>query len=250
MKRLPNHLAIVMNGCAEWALRCGQDEKQSLLAGAHAAVATVAAAQEQGVRYLTLIPGRERIAPALSWQLLAEALRTYGDELRRRGLRFLTLGDLGAVPEAVRRPLLALQAATEGNSGMQVSLALGYSGRGDVVRVARQLAAAVAAGRLAPEAITPEVIQRLLVTVNLPEPDLIIRTGGRRRLVDALTFEGAYAELFFSAALWPDFSPVELQRALQDYAQRERRFGKIAEQLQASGPAVTAWTPSLASSTL
>jgi undecaprenyl diphosphate synthase len=250
MKRLPNHLAIVMDGCAEWASHHGHDEKQSLLAGAHAAVATITAAQELGVRYLTLLPGRERIAPALSWQMLAEALRTYGDDLRRRGLRLGTVGELGQVPEPVRRSLAALQAASEGNTGMQVSLALGYSGRGDVVRVARQLAAAVAAGRMTPEAITPELIQQQLVTVNLPEPDLIVRTGGRRRLVDALTFEGAYAELFFSAALWPDFSPVELQRALQNYAQRERRFGKISEQVQTSGPAVTAWTPSLASSTL
>ena len=239
-----------MDGCAEWAQRGGQDQRQSLLAGAHAAVATITFAQDLGLRYLTLLPGKEHIEPALSWHMLAEALRTYGDDLRRRGLRLFTVGELGKAPDEVRRPLATLQAASESNTGMQVSLALGYSGRGDVVRVAQKLAAAVAAGRLLPEAITPEVIQRLLATVNLPEPDLIIRTGGRRRLVDALTFEGAYAELFFSAALWPDFSPAELQRALQDYVQRERRYGKISEQVQPSGPAFTAWAPSLASSPL
>ena len=250
MKRLPNHVAIVMDGCAEWAQRGGQDAKQSLLAGARATVATITAAQDLGLRYLTLLPGKERIEPALSWHMLAEALRTYGDDLRRRGLRLFTVGELSKAPEEVRRPLAALHAASEGNTGMQVSLALGYSGRADVVRVARQLAAAVAAGRLSPEAITPEVIQRLLVTVNLPEPDLIIRSGGRRRLVDALTFERASAELFSSAALRPDFAPAELQRALHDYAQRERRFGKIAEQVQTSGLAAPAWMPALASPTL
>jgi undecaprenyl diphosphate synthase len=247
MKRLPNHVAIVMDGCAEWAQRCGQAPQVSLVAGAQAAYKTILGAQDLGLRYLTLLPGKERIEPELSWRMLAEALRTYGDELRRRGLRLITLGELGAAPEEVRRMLTGLRAASADNSGMQVSLALGYSGRGDVVRVARQLAVAVAAGRLSPEAITPEALQRLLATVNLPEPDLIIRTGGRRRLVDALTFEGAYAELFFSAALWPDFSAAELQQALQDYAQRERRFGKIAEQVTAGGLPAPAWAPSLAS---
>ncbi|HRI53316.1 MAG TPA: polyprenyl diphosphate synthase [Pseudomonadota bacterium] len=247
MKRLPDHVAIVMDGCLQWGQRGGHDARESLLAGARATYETITAAQDLGLRYLTLLPGKERIAPALAWELLAEALHTYGDGLRRRGLRLLPVGELTTAPDEVRRMLAALHAESAGSSGMQVSLALGYSGRGDVVRVARQLAAAVAAGRLAPEAITPEAIQRLLTTVNLPEPDLIIRTGGRRRLVDALTFEGAYAELFFSAALWPDFSAAELQRALLDYAQRERRFGKISEQVQ-GGLAAAAWSPSLASS--
>lgn len=246
MKRLPNHVAIVMEGCADWTQRCGQDLKDGLLAGARAAYETITAAQDLGLRYLTLLPSKERIDPELAWRMLSESLRTYGDELRRRGMRFCAVGDVMSAPEPVRRQLAALRAASAGGAGMQVSLALGYSGRGDVVRAARQLAAAVAAGRLLPEAITPESIQRLLATVSLPEPDLIIRTGGGRRLVDALTFEGAYAELFFSTALWPDFTAAELQRALLDYAQRERRFGKISEQVQ-GGLAAVPWQPSLVS---
>lgn len=247
MKKLPNHIAIVMEGCADWAERCGQDLEGSLLAGARAAYETITAAAALGVHYLTLLPGKERIDPELAWRMLAQVLQTYGDDLRRRGLRLSAVGDFVAVPEPVQRQLATLRAASAGNSGMQVSLALGYSGRGDVVRVARQLAAAVAAGRLSPEAITPDSIQRLLATVSLPEPDLIIRTGGGRRLVDALTFEGAYAELFFSSALWPEFSAAELQQALLDYGQRERRFGKISEQVQGGLVAAT-WQPSLAGS--
>jgi undecaprenyl diphosphate synthase len=248
MKKIPNHIAIVMDGCAEWAQRQGLAPKESLLAGARAAYETILAAQDLGLRYLTLLPGKERIEPALSWRMLGEALQTYGEDLRRRGLRMVTVGEPAQAPDEVRRMLTALRTTSADNRGMQVNLALGYSGRGDVVRVARQLAAAVAAGRMSPEAITPEAISRLLCTVNLPEPDLIIRTGGRRRLVDALTFEGAYAELFFSAVPWPDFAGTELQRALQDYAQRERRFGKTSEQVPAGGLAGPAWTPSLASS--
>ena len=247
MKRLPNHIAIVMEGCADWAERGGRDPEEALLTGARVAYETITAAQDLGLRYLTLLPGKERIAPELAWRMLAQVLHTYGEDLRRRGLRLSAVGDLLAVPEPVQRQLTALRTASAGSAGMQVSLALGYSGRGDVVRVARQLAAAVAAGRLLPEAITPDSIQRLLATVSLPEPDLIIRTGGGRRLVDALTFEGAYAELFFSTALWPDFSATELQRALHDYGQRERRFGKISEQVQ-GGLAAAAWQPSLAGS--
>lgn len=246
MKRLPNHVAIVMEGCADWAQRGGQDLKAGLLASARAAYETITAAQDCGLRYLTLLPGKERIDPELAWRMLAEALRTYGEELRRRGLRLCAVGDVMSAPEPVARQLAALRTASAGSSGMQVSLALGYSGRGDVVRAARQLAAAVAAGRLLPESITPESIKGLLATVSLPEPDLIIRTGGGRRLVDALTFEGAYAELFFSPSLWPEFSAAELHRALLDYAQRERRFGKISEQVQ--GGLAMAWQPSLASS--
>jgi undecaprenyl diphosphate synthase len=245
MKKFPDHVALAMDGCAEWAQRGGHDEHASLHAATHAALETIQAAQALGVRYLTLLPARERIDPALQYTVLAAALRSHGSALLRRGLRLAAVGDQATAPPEVRQLLAELHKASEGNTGMQVSLALGYSGRGDVVRAARQLAAAVAAGRLLPEAITPESIQRLLTTVNLPEPDLIIRTGGRRRLVDALTFEGAYAELFFTSVLWPDFTPAELQRALADYGQRERRYGKISEQVQ-MGLATSPWLPSLA----
>jgi undecaprenyl diphosphate synthase len=246
MKKVPNHVAIVMDGCEKWAQRRRQEPKESLLLGARAAYETIVAAQELGLRYLTLLPSREGLAPDLWWEMLAQALQTYGDELLRRRQRLVVVGKLATAPQEVRRMLSALCTASADNPGMQVSLALGYSGRGDVVHAARELAAAVAAGRLSPEAITPEVLQHSLATVNLPEPDLIVCTGGRRRLVDALTFEGAYAELFFSSALWPDFSAAELQRALVDYGQRERRFGKISEQVQLPGLATAAWTPSLA----
>ncbi|MFO0576954.1 MAG: undecaprenyl diphosphate synthase family protein [Polyangia bacterium] len=242
MKKHPSHIALVARGSIAWARARGLDPRIGLRAGAQATEAAIIAASELGVHQLTLIgldgfDGRAA-HPAAAAVLDAE-LQAAAPLLRRLGVRLRCAGDLGTVPRALHTAMQAAASATEGHSGMQVTLLCGYRGRADLVRVARLLLGEVAAGVRPLDAIDEEAIEAELATAPLPRPDLIVRTGPLRQLTDALTFEGAYAELFFTGAPWPAFSGTDLSRALADYGQRERRFGKTSEQVQSpTGP----WT--------
>jgi undecaprenyl diphosphate synthase len=252
MKKHPSHIALVAEGSIAWARARGLDPRVGLRAGAQAAEAAIIAASELGVHQLTLI-GLDgfngRAAHPAAVAVLLSELQAAAPLLRRLSVRLRCAGDFSGVPRALHTALQAVAAATEGNSGMQVTLLCGYRGRADLARVARLLLAEVAAGVRSIDSIDEEAIEAELVTAPLPRPDLIIRSGrtgpsGRtghtgplRQLTDALTFEGAYAELFFTGAPWPAFSGTDLQSALADYGQRERRFGKTSEQVQSpAGP--------------
>jgi undecaprenyl diphosphate synthase len=149
-------------------------------------------------------------------------------ELRARGIRLTTIGDQAQLPAFVRGPLAALIAATRANRSMTLCLALSYGGRESLVRAARRLARAAAAGRLDPEAIDLARLAAALETRALPPPDLIIRTSGEQRLSNFLLWEAAYSELYFTEVMWPDFGADHLRAALAAYARRQRRFGRVA----------------------
>jgi len=230
----PDHVAIIMDGNGRWAAVHGADRADGHRQGAEAVRRVVRAARELGIPYLTLYA-----FSAQNWQrpagevadlmrLLHRFVIEERAELTARGIRLTTIGDQARLPAFVRGPLAALCAATHANRGMTLCLALSYGGRESIVRAAQRLARAAAAGRLRPEAIDEAQLAHALDTRALPPPDLLIRTSGEQRLSNFFLWEAAYAELYFTDVMWPDFDREHLEAALAAYARRERRFGRIS----------------------
>jgi undecaprenyl diphosphate synthase len=165
--------------------------------------------------------------------LLRRYLHRELSEMRDNQIALKAIGDLSQLPEAVRRDLEQTIAATAAGAKMDLTLALSYGGRSEIVQAAQNLAREVAAGRLAPEDIDAARFSRALYTADMPDPDLIIRTSGEYRLSNFLLWQSAYAELYVTETLWPDFREAEFLQALETYQQRERRFGLTAEQINA-----------------
>jgi undecaprenyl diphosphate synthase len=235
MKKHASHIAIVADGSVAWARGRELAPLDGLRAGARATEAAIAAASDLGVHQLSIVglDGFDGRAPhPAAAELLEAELPGFAPLLRRLGVRLRCAGDPGVLPRSLQQALHATAASTEGNTGMQLTLLCGYRGRRDLARVARQLLDEIARGALPLDALDEDAVEARLATAPLPRPDLIVRTGSTRRLADALTFEGAYAELFFTGAPWPAFSGADLSRALLDYRQRERRFGRTSEQVQ------------------
>ena len=235
MNHLPRHVGIIMDGNGRWAAARGGGRSDGHRQGAEAVRRTVRAAREIGIPVLTLYAFSEqnwqRPAPEVAdlMRLLRRFVLEERAELAARGIRLMTIGDEARLPAFVRGPLAALTEATRANRGMTLCLALSYGGRESVVRAARRLAAAAVAGRLRPEMIGEGDVAAALETRALPPPDLIIRTSGEQRLSNFMLWEAAYAELYFTDVMWPDFGRDELEAALAAYVQRERRFGKVTE---------------------
>jgi len=210
--------------------RCPSDRE-----GAEAVRRVVRTARELGVRYLTLYAfsaqNWERPAAEVAdlMQLLLRFVLQERTELNARGIRLTTIGDETRLPAYVRGPIAALTEATRANRGMTLCLALSYGGRESIVRAAQRLARAAAEGRLAPEAIGEDHLTRALDTRALPPPDLVIRTSGEQRLSNFLLWECAYAELYFTDVMWPDFGREHLLAALEAFSLRQRRFGRADE---------------------
>ena len=235
MNHLPRHVGIIMDGNGRWAAARGGGRGDGHRQGAEAVRRTVRAAREIGIPVLTLYAFSEqnwqRPAPEVAdlMRLLRRFVLEECAELAARGIRLMTIGDEARLPAFVRGPLAALTESTRANRGMTLCLALSYGGRESVVRAARRLAAAAVAGRLRPDTINEGDVAAALETRALPPPDLIIRTSGEQRLSNFMLWEAAYAELYFTDVMWPDFGRDELEAALAEYAKRERRFGKVTE---------------------
>jgi len=229
----PDHVAIIMDGNGRWAAARGGARAAGHREGAEAVRRVVRAARELGIPCLTLYAfseqnwARPEAEVAALMRLLVRFVVEERTELMARGIRLTTIGDQDRLPAFVRGPLAALVAATRDNRSMTLCLALSYGGRESIVRAARRLARAVAAGRLAPEAIDEAHVAAALETRTLPPPDLIIRTSGEQRLSNFLLWEAAYSELYFTEVMWPDFGAAELREALAAYARRRRRFGRV-----------------------
>ena len=235
MNPLPEHVAIIMDGNGRWAAARGGARTDGHREGAEAVRRVVRAAREIGIRHLTLYAfsaqNWERPAAEVAelMQLLLRFVLQERAELNARGIRLTTIGDETRLPVFVRGPLAALAEATRANRGMTLCLALSYGGRESIVRAVQRLARAAVEGRVQPEAIGEAQLTRALDTRALPPPDLVIRTSGEQRLSNFLLWEAAYAELYFTDVMWPDFGREHLEAALADYAARERRFGRVAE---------------------
>ncbi len=233
LNKLPRHVAIIMDGNGRWAQEHGLPRVEGHREGAKSVREVVRAAREIGLRALTLYA-----FSAQNWQrppeevaTLMQLLRDYVIEERAEimdnAIRLIAIGDVDKLPEFVRDPLEALMRDSAGNRAMTLCLALSYGGRESIVSTARALAELAARGALKPEDITEDRFAASLQTGGLPQLDLLIRTSGEERLSNFLLWESAYAELFFTDVMWPDFSRTLLDEIVADFRARERRFGAV-----------------------
>lgn len=238
--RLPRHVAAIMDGNGRWAQMRSMPRIEGHRAGMESVRSVVRACSQLGIGYLTLyafsIENWKRPAPEVRFlmSLLEMYLRKELDELHENNVRIRTIGKTNALPKNVSRVLQKAIEKTADNDGLTLTLALSYGSRWDIQRAMQVIALDVRRGKLSPEDLTEETVSAYLQTSYMPDPDLIIRTSGELRLSNFLLWEAAYAELYVTEQLWPDFHANELYQALTEFTQRERRFGKTSAQLSAT----------------
>ena len=232
--KLPEHIAVIMDGNGRWARERGLPRSKGHLAGVDAVRTLVRECRRLGIGHVTVYAfsrenwQRPETEVSFLFDLFLQFLRQELPELMKEDIRLSFIGEAGDLPFAVRRALEYAMKKTASNRSMVFTLAISYAGREEILRAARL---ALEKG-LRPEELTEEAFRTLLYDPALPDPDLVIRTSGEERLSNFLLFQSAYAELYFSPVLWPDFGPEELKKALTSYAGRVRRFGRTDEQLR------------------
>jgi undecaprenyl diphosphate synthase len=225
---LPRHVAIIMDGNRRWARAHGQTEMEGHAAGVEAIREIIRHSVRRGIEVLSLYAfSRENWARSDEevgglFMLLEKVIRNETDELRAQGARVRVLGRLDELPTDTRASIEQALEATAGGTRLQLNIAFNYSGRTELVDAARQL---VARG-LGPDQIDEDALAGALYTAGLPDPDIVIRTGGDERLSNFLIWQAAYAEFYFSPILWPDFGPEAFDAAIVEFASRQRRFGR------------------------
>jgi len=243
--RLPRHIAIIMDGNGRWAKERGQDRVFGHHEGVLSVRAIVDASAEIGIEYLTLYAfstenwNRPKEEVAALMELLVNTIRKEAEDLRKNGIRLQVIGDVASLPPVAQRELQEAIDMTAGNSRLTLILALSYSARWELTAAAQRIAADQAAGLLTNESISEERFASYLSTAAYPDPELMIRTSGEHRISNFLLWQLAYAELYFTPVHWPAFRKANLLEAIADYQRRERRFGKISEQLQETGTHTT-----------
>lgn len=229
--KVPRHIAIVMDGNGRWARRRAQPRSFGHRAGQKAVRTTVEYCLRHGVDVLTLFAfssenwKRPDAEVGALMDLFLKALDKEIDELHQNQVRVRFIGELAAFSEALRTRMQAAALRTAGNARLTLNVCVSYGGRWDITQAARRAAEAVKAGTLDPAGIDERVLAPWFCLADVPEPDLFIRTGGEHRISNFLLWQLAYTELYFTDTLWPDVDAAELDRALADYARRERRFG-------------------------
>jgi undecaprenyl diphosphate synthase len=227
----PVHVAIVMDGNGRWAKARGLPRVAGHKRGAEAVRQAVRSAVELGVSYLTLFgfSSENWRRPAAEIQDLMALLRLYlrGEvaELHKNGVRLRVIGERTRLSADIIELIESAEALTENNRALSLTLALSYGGRQDIVHAARRMAEAAQAGRLDPAAIDEGLFAQCLWTADMPDPDLVIRTSGERRVSNFLLWQSAYAEFVFLDTLWPDFSKLDFEHAIREFHGRERRYG-------------------------
>lgn len=234
-KEIPQHIAIIMDGNGRWAKARGFNRSVGHQAGVETVKRITEACSRMGVKYLTLYTfsteNWNRPADEVA-ALMSLVLTAMEEELfMQNNVKLRIIGDLTRVPEDVRKAILSLQERTQVNTGMTMVIALSYSSRWEITDTVQRLAQKVKAGELTPEDITEDCISQHLVTNFMPDPDLLIRTGGECRLSNYLLWQCAYTEFYFCDTYWPDFNADDLQLAIDYFNRKERRFGKTSEQV-------------------
>jgi undecaprenyl diphosphate synthase len=236
--RVPNHIAIIMDGNGRWAKERGSMRVFGHQAGVESVRDTVETCAQMGISHLTLFAfstenwSRPASEVNALMQLLIQSLRKETKKLVENDIRLVAVGQLERLPEKCRQELLEAIEITKNNKRLQVCLALSYSGRWDIAQAARKISEMISAGEIEPGDVNEDLLQSFLTTSLIPDPDLLIRTGGEFRISNFLLWQAAYSELYISKKYWPDFRRNELYRAIESYQKRERRFGKISEQLE------------------
>lgn len=233
--RIPSHIAIIMDGNGRWAKQRGQIRSFGHQAGAETVHVIAEEAARLGVKYLTLYTfstenwNRPVDEVAALMSLLMDSIEE--ETFMKNNISFRIIGDTAKLPENVLERLNRCIERTSVNTGMCLTLALSYSSKWEITEAVRQIASRVSAGDLKADEITDQTVDGFLATHYMPDPDLLIRTGGEVRLSNFLLWQCAYSELYFCDTFWPDFKAEELCKAICDYQRRERRFGKTSEQI-------------------
>ena len=238
---IPTHIAIIMDGNGRWARRRALPRHAGHRSGVGSVRRSVELAAERGVQYLTLFAfssenwsrPREEVSKLMG--LFLEALQREVDELHRNNVRLEFIGAREQLSPGLIEKIEAAEAHTADNTGLRLQVAVAYGGRWDIVNAARAVAARAVDGTLAVEDIDAGTIAAELQLGGVPDPDLLIRTGGEQRISNFLLWNLAYAELFFCDTLWPDFGDDDFDAALEYFAKRQRRYGHTGEQIEAAG---------------
>ncbi|MBL7729991.1 MAG: isoprenyl transferase [Chitinophagaceae bacterium] len=235
--RLPRHIAIIMDGNGRWAKEKGEDRLYGHFHGVESVRNIVEGCAELGVEYLTLYAfstenwDRPEYEVVGLMELLVSTIRKEVESLDRNNIRLHVIGDMNMLPDYARKELDEALEITRANTGLNLIMALSYSGRWELLNAVKNIAWEVKQNRLSVEEIDQDTLQKFLCTSGFPDPELMIRTSGEYRISNFLLYQLAYAELYFTNVRWPDFRKENLYEAIIDYQNRERRFGKTSEQL-------------------
>lgn len=234
---LPAHVAIIMDGNGRWARKKQLPRVEGHREGINSVREIVRLCGEIDIKYLTLYTfstenwKRPRGEVSALMRLLLKTIRAEVNELNKNNVRLTTIGNLQDLPLPARKGMQAAMELLKDNSGLTLNLALSYSSRREITEAVRRIADKVKQGQLAPQDIDEETISEHLYTLNVPDPDLLIRTSGELRVSNFLLWQLAYTEIYVTDVLWPDFRRVEFLEAVAEYQKRERRFGKVSEQV-------------------
>lgn len=234
--RIPKHIAIIMDGNGRWATEKGKDRSYGHQAGVETVRRITSECTRLGVKYLTLYTfsteNWNRPQDEIS-ALMGLVLSSLEDEIfMKNNVRFRVIGDLKRLPEVVQQKLKETEEHTKNNDAMTMVVALSYSARWEITQATKAIAEKVANGQLSNDAITENVLTAHMATSFMPDPELLIRTGGEERISNYLLWQIAYSELYFCGTYWPDFTEEDLRCAIEDYQTRQRRFGKTEAQVE------------------
>lgn len=236
MTRIPHHIAIIMDGNGRWAAERGKERSYGHQAGVDTVRRITSECTRLGVKYLTLYTFSTE-----NWSrpeteinaLMGLVLSSLEDEIfMKNNVRFRVVGQIDRLPQSVQQKLQETMDHTAANTAMTMVVALSYSSRWEITKAARDIALEVKAGKLDPTDITEETLSRHMATNFMPDPELLIRTGGELRISNYMLWQIAYSELYFCDTFWPDFSEADLQEAIASYQSRQRRFGKTEAQVE------------------
>jgi len=236
--KLPKHIAIIMDGNGRWAKEQGQDRLFGHYHGVESVRDIVEGCAELGVGYLTLYAfstenwDRPQYEVVGLMELLVSTIRKEVESLDKNNIRLHVIGDMKMLPDYAQRELQEALEITAGNTGLNLVMALSYSGRWELLNAVKSIAWEVKENRLSVEEIDQDTLQKYLCTSDFPDPELMIRTSGEYRISNFLLYQLAYAELYFTQVRWPDFRKQNLYEAIIDFQQRQRRFGKTGEQIE------------------
>ena len=230
---IPKHVAITMDGNGRWAKQRGKERYEGHLMGVESVRAVTRAAVRNGVEWLTLYAfstenwGRPQAEVDAIMELFCRAVINEGEELAKQGVRVLIMGERTRFSQSVLEMIERIESVTASGDKLTMVLAFNYSSRREIVLAAQSLAERVASGELKAEDITEESFAQSLMTSNIPDPDFIIRTSGECRLSNFLLWQASYSEFYFPEVLWPDFTEEEFDKAMEEFAHRERRYGLV-----------------------
>ncbi len=232
-RKIPNHVAIILDGNGRWAKKRGMPRNYGHAQGAKNVEVICRAAHNMGIRYLTVYAfstenwNRPQDEVEALMKLLTQYMKNCRKTAKKNNMKVRVIGDKSGLSETIRKDIALLEEATKDYDGLNFTIALNYGGRDELTRAVKKITSAVQRGELQPEDITEETVAAALDTAELPDPDLLIRTSYELRISNYLLWQLAYSEFYFTEVPWPDFDEKELLKAVDAYAGRDRRFGRV-----------------------